>query len=96
MYENVIPGIKEYFGDDSICIVLALPLLWVCLHVDLFVVVPLTMSERIKEAYAKIRVLDEAVNPVKRVFLAVDRFNDQVVIEEVLEVRDENGEFGGS
>ena len=30
---------------------------------------------------------------MKRVFLAVDRFNDQILIEEILEVRDENGEL---
>ena len=93
LYENVVPGIKEYFGEDSISIVLALPLLWVCLHLDFFVRVPLTLSTRIKEAYELIRVLDVGVNPVKRVFLAVDRFQDQVCIDEVLEVRDVNGEL---
>lgn len=93
LYENVVPGIKEYFGDDSIAIVLALPLLWACLHVDLFELVPLTLCNRIKEAYERIRVLDASINPVKRVFLSVTRHQDQVSIDEILEVRDDNGEL---
>ena len=58
-----------------------------------FEIVPLALSTRIKEAYKQIRVLDVALNPVKRVFLSVVRFQDQVCIDEILEIRDENGEL---
>jgi hypothetical protein len=93
LFENVVPGIKEYFGGDSIAVVLALPLLWACLHVDLFELVPLTLRSRIKEAYERIRVLDVEVSPVKRVFLSVTRYQDQVCIDEIVELRDNNGEL---
>ena len=91
LYENVVPGIKEFFGEDPIVYVLALPLLYCCLHIDLDKLVPLTLSTRIKEAYELIRVLDVTINPVKRVLLHIYRNQDQVCIDEVLDVCDANG-----
>ena len=94
--ENVVPGIAEYFGGDSIVFVLALPLLWICLNDNLAAErVPLTLSTRIKEAYERIRVLDVGVNPVKRVMLEVNRDQDKLSIDEISEL-DENGELVGS
>ena len=88
LYEHVVPGIKEYFVDDSIIDVLALPLLFACLNNDVLKYVPLTLSTRIRERYETIRVLPATTNPVKRVFISVVRNQDQLNIDELVDVVD--------
>lgn len=83
LYEHVVPGIKDYFVDDSIIDVLALPLLYACLHNDLMHTVPLTISTRVRERYEVIRVLDVSTNPVKRIFIEVNRHQDELTIDEI-------------
>lgn len=93
--ENVVPGLYDYFGDEKIVDVLALPLLWVCMNPDMINIAPLTIATRIKEAYEKIRVLDLNVNPVKRVFIAIDRFQDTISITEAEGPANGSGRSGG-
>lgn len=95
LYENVVPGLYNYFGDgDKIVDVLALPLLWVCLNIDLMDNVPLTICNRVQQAYERIRVLDVNVNPVKRVFLTINRFHDMLTIDEIVDVANNDVEQG--
>jgi hypothetical protein len=85
--ENVVPGLYDFFGeDDKIVDVLALPLLWVCMNPDMIEIAPLAISIRVQEAYERIRKLDVNVNPVKRVFLAINRYQDTVTIDEIIDV----------
>ena len=82
--QYVIPGIKEYFGNsNTISDVLALPLLFACMDVDLHLKLPLTLVTRIKNAYGEIRVLDVGLNPVKKVRLDINRVQDQLFIDEI-------------
>jgi hypothetical protein len=94
LYKHVVPGIKDYFVEDSIVDVLALPLLFACLNDDLLHTVPLTIGTRIRERYETIRVLDAAINPVKRIFLNVYRYQDQVNIDDVVVLDEHGGEQG--
>jgi hypothetical protein len=85
--ENVVPGLCNYFGEDNkIVDVLALPLLWVCMNPDMKETAPLAISIRVQQAYEQIRVLDLNINPVKRVFLAINRYQDTVTIDEIVRV----------
>jgi hypothetical protein len=82
--EYVVPGIKQYFGEsNTISDVLALPLLYASLEIDLVHTVPLTIASRIRQAYEVIRVLDVDVNPVVKVRLDVHRVQDRLCIDEV-------------
>lgn len=93
--EHVVPGIREYYGNDNtISDVLALPLLYACLNDDLMDCIPLTLSSRIQEAYGRIRVLDEGVNPVKKVRLRIRRLQDQLCIDEIADDDDDTNAAG--
>jgi hypothetical protein len=82
--ENVVPSIRAYYSsDNTICHVLALPLLYACLHPDLMDTVPLTIALPIQQAYERVRVLDTDVNPVKRFHLSITRSQDKLCIDEV-------------
>ena len=72
---------------------MALPLLFACLDPTLSANLPLTISSRIQQAYAEIRVLDVAVNPVTRVHLDIGRNQDRLCISEVELLRDDAGEL---
>jgi hypothetical protein len=97
LLENVVPGIREYYGEaNTISIVLALPLLYACLNADLTDKVPNTLSTQILEAYQRVRVLDEGVNPVKKVQLHIRRNQDQLCIDEVEVVEGADGTIIGN
>ena len=56
--------------------------------------VPLTLSSRIQEAYGRICVLDEGVNPVKKVRLRIRRLEDQLCIDEIADDNDDTNAAG--
>jgi hypothetical protein len=93
--ENVVPSMRAYYSNDNtICHVLALPLLYACLHPDLMDTVPLTIALPIQQAYERVRVLEANVNPVKKVHLSITRLQDRLCIDEV-EVIEIDGEIVG-
>ena len=66
-------------------------MLWASLNHTAQAMVPPRIAERIRNAYSMIRQLENDVNPVRRVPLAVYRSNDNVVIEEMVEMEGRDG-----
>jgi hypothetical protein len=94
--QYVVPGIKEYFGvDNTISDVLALPLLYASMEIDLVHTVPLTIVSRIRQAYEEIRVLAVDVNPVEKVRLDVHRVQDRLMIDEMIIIDGDHDVAGG-
>ena len=90
---HVIPGITDYYEDDALGMVLALPLLWASLDENESRRVPHLIAERIQHQYSLIRVLEAAINPVQRILLTVYQIQEQLCIDEILPMLNERGEL---
>ena len=77
---NVVKGISDSYSDENkIAGVLGPVLLWACFEPTVRNRVPENVRNRIEEAYASIRTLEEDVNPVQKLSLNVYRtIADQV------------------
>jgi Transcriptional activator of glycolytic enzymes len=99
---NVVPGIHEFFEDDAanrIADVLALPLLWACLDERARQLVPPEVSGRVRAnwtAHCLQHELDQQWNPVEKVILQVHRYENQLVIDELLTVQEVGRGDGGA
>jgi HEPN domain-containing protein len=84
LLEHVVPNIRqsEHF-QDPVATVLALPLLWACFNMDAQAFVPNDLRNRIRDAYAVIRQLEPAENPVAKILLVVTGEDAEVYIDEV-------------
>ena len=76
--ENVIVNMLQQgprFLDQSVAMVLALPILWICYEEETTIgSLPERMRTRIREACEHIRQLEPGVNPVQRVLVVVIGF----------------------
>lgn len=90
--ENVVPGLRRFFGHSStVPDLLALPLLFACMDDELSLTVPLTLVNRVRTAYEAIRTLDMHKNPVKRIHLHIQRVDDRLAIFDVAPILDAVG-----
>lgn len=81
MREVVVPNIVASQGiSNRVADVLALPLLWAAIEPEMESRMPETTRNRVRDAYALIRTLDQGVNPVRKRFLIVSGRNAQVHI----------------
>jgi hypothetical protein len=85
--ENVVPCMLDRI-QRNVSLVLALPLLWACFDPRMESFVPQGLRARIRDAYDRIRVLNDDVNPVKRVLCIVTGYENLVQIDEIVEIRD--------
>jgi hypothetical protein len=77
----VVTGISKFFDQyNTIGAVLALPLLWTCLDPETGKVFPENNRIRICSQYENIRILEEGMNPVKRIPLSVYRVEEQLLL----------------
>ena len=89
---NVVPGIHEHFADDTanrIADVLALPLLWACLDPVASQLISPAVGGRVSANWTIHCVEHELPrdrNPVEKVVLQVHRYENQLVIDELLAV----------
>jgi hypothetical protein len=74
--------------SNQVSLVLAKPMLWACFDDRLQSFVPEIIRDRVRTEYAKIRLLDEGVNPVTRVLLIVSGHESEVHIDEVVGLED--------
>jgi Transcriptional activator of glycolytic enzymes len=94
---NVVPCIRELYANDvanRIADVLALPLLYAVLEPGLEDTMTATVYGRVRAAWIAHCVqheMDAQVNPVEKVVLQVHRYENQLVIDELLSL----GGFGG-
>ena len=99
---HVVPALASRARiSKKVSLVLAKPVLWACFDDRLQSFVPEHIKERVCRDYQHIRVLDENVNPVKRVLLIISGFEselhvDEVVgLEEIFDGNEVDGERGG-
>jgi len=94
---NVVPGIRDHFDTDSnnrIADVLALPLLFACLDPELEHLMSQEVMERVEAAWHQLRMgTDHPIdwNPVEKVVLQVHRYENSLVIDELLSFGDNGG-----
>jgi hypothetical protein len=80
--QHVVPGITAFYDQhNTISEVLALPLLWACFDAETKTTIPEDLCNRICFQYEQIRLLEESVNPVKRVQLSVYRVQELLCID---------------
>ncbi|CAJ1938212.1 unnamed protein product [Cylindrotheca closterium] len=90
LYENVIPNIRAKFPrDNRLCCVLALTLLYACMHDD--ILVPPGVKSRVRTAYGELN--QDIQQPVEKVPLFVHRRDDQLMIDEAI-IIDGDGSTG--
>ncbi|CAJ1935012.1 unnamed protein product [Cylindrotheca closterium] len=90
LYENVIPNIRAKFPrDNRLCRVLALTLLYACMHED--ILVPPGIKSRVRTAYGELN--QDTQQPVEKVPLFVHRRDDQLMIDEAI-IIDGDGSTG--
>jgi len=99
---HVVPGIRDHYDTDSnnrIADVLALPLLFACLNPDLEHLMSQEVMERVEAAWATLRAgTDHPIdwNPVEKVVLQVHRYENELVIDELLAMGNDGGGGGGT
>jgi len=99
---HVVPGIHDHYNTDQnnkIATVLALPLLWSCLEPGMEELMSDGIRARVQAAWEQLRSgSDHAAdwNPVSKVVLQVHRFENELVIDELLSLGGGNGGNGGN
>jgi hypothetical protein len=92
LYHNVVPGIfAHYGGENTICEILGLSLLWTCHEETQQFRVPTQLLQQVRDAYLSIRGPDSPPNPVKRVCLTVYTLQENLCIDEILPMVNEDG-----
>jgi hypothetical protein len=81
---HVVPALASRSCiSNKVSLVLAKPVLWACFDERLQSFVPEIIKDRVRREYLRIRVLDENVNPVKRVLLIISGYESEIHIDEV-------------
>jgi len=95
---HVVPGISDHYDTDEnnkIADVLALPLLFACLQSELDHLMSQEVRDRVQNAWEQLRGDHEPEwNPVEKVVLQVHRYENELVIDELLSMGDSNGGDG--
>jgi hypothetical protein len=98
---NVVPGIRDHYDADAqnrVADVLALPLLFACLEPGLEHIMTPAVRNRVQDAWETLRQQHEQEvvwNPVEKVVLQVHRYENQLVIDELLTLGANNGNNNG-
>ena len=99
---NVVPGIEEHFSDDPanrIAAVLALPLLFACLDPIANRILSPAVVGRVRanwNTHCVQHELPQDWNPVEKVVLQVHRYENQLVIDELIVIPDGAGGGDGN
>lgn len=94
---NVVPGIRDHYDTDPnnrIADVLALPLLYACLEPGLEHLMEPAVRQRVMSAWEQMREEEDHElewNPVQKVVLQVHRYENTLVIDELLTMGNNGG-----
>jgi hypothetical protein len=98
---NIVPGIRDHFEDDTqnrIADVLALPLLYAVLEPGCEDLVTPAVSGRVRAqwiVHCVANEMEQDLNPVEKVVLQVHRYENQLVIDELLTLQGGGGDNDG-
>jgi hypothetical protein len=86
LHNAVVPGICNKYNHNSICDVLALPLLFACFDINLSNTVPADILCCVKEGYASLsNEMPPGTNPVQRILLNIYKIGGTFYIDEMID-----------